>query len=468
MTLRHRPTPHRAPRRHSRRASRVPLAAPAPAATARGISKSSASPLPLRRSSPRRLVPRALHPARPDQPPPRRSRQCPGRTRGPNSTEPAEGSGNRQLPVILLSAHLDTVFPATHPPTPPKSKPALSAPAPATMPPASLPCLASPPLCATQNSRPPSPSSSPPTSAKKAKAISAACGISSTQVPYAPRIAAAIALEGGGSSAVVTRALACRRFRVDRHRPRRPLLDRRRRPNPIVILAAALARARPPTLPSRRAPHHAQHRPDRRRHRRQLHPRLRLRLARPPLHRHRPARQPPNNPRLSTPSNGSITSPPRRISLNIPISPLTIETIGDRPGGCLPAGLRSSPPSAPSTATSTCAPNPASAPPTPTSRYPSMSRPLPSEPAASAAASTHSRSGTTPPAANPPSAASSSPPRHLQQLLQTIRHPERTADRRQRAAKHTITLSGTSQRDTLEAVILGVAEGLSVFALAVR
>jgi acetylornithine deacetylase/succinyl-diaminopimelate desuccinylase-like protein len=58
--------------------------------------------------------------------------------------------------------------------------------------------------------------------------------------PYAGRIAAAIALEGGGSSAVVTRALASRRFRVTITGPGGHAWTDAGAPNPILILARAL------------------------------------------------------------------------------------------------------------------------------------------------------------------------------------------------------------------------------------
>jgi len=61
-----------------------------------------------------------------------------------------------------------------------------------------------------------------------------------TASPYAPRIAAAIALEGGGSSAVVTRALASRRFRVTVTGPGGHAWTDAGVPNPILILARAL------------------------------------------------------------------------------------------------------------------------------------------------------------------------------------------------------------------------------------
>ena len=66
-----------------------------------------------------------------------------------------------------------------------------------------------------------------------------------THAPYGavnqpPRIVAAIALEGGGSSAVVTRALASRRFRIAVTGPGGHSWTDAGAPNPILILARAL------------------------------------------------------------------------------------------------------------------------------------------------------------------------------------------------------------------------------------
>jgi len=61
-----------------------------------------------------------------------------------------------------------------------------------------------------------------------------------TASPYAPRIAAALALEGGGSSSVVTRALASRRFRVTVTGPGGHSWTDAGAPNPILVLARAL------------------------------------------------------------------------------------------------------------------------------------------------------------------------------------------------------------------------------------
>src|ERR1019366_6005387 len=69
--------------------------------------------------------------------------------------------------------------------------------------------------------------------------------------PYASRIAAAIALEGGGSSAVVIRALASRRFRITVAGPGGHSWTDAGAPNPILILARALPPPEsPPSAPA--------------------------------------------------------------------------------------------------------------------------------------------------------------------------------------------------------------------------
>ena len=68
--------------------------------------------------------------------------------------------------------------------------------------------------------------------------------------PYAPRIRACIALEGGGSTPVVDRALGSRRLRVDITGPGGHSWADAGRPSPIIALAAALTELTQLTLPS--------------------------------------------------------------------------------------------------------------------------------------------------------------------------------------------------------------------------
>jgi tripeptide aminopeptidase len=67
--------------------------------------------------------------------------------------------------------------------------------------------------------------------------------------PYAPRIAAAIALEGSGSATVVTRALGSRRFRVTIGGPGGHSWNDAGTPNPILLLARALVALEVPDAP---------------------------------------------------------------------------------------------------------------------------------------------------------------------------------------------------------------------------
>ena len=101
--------------------------------------------------------------------------------------------------------------------------------------------------------------------------------------PYAPRIRAAIALEGCGAATVVDRALGSRRLRVEITGPGGHSWADAGRPNPITALAAALTalgRARA----ARQPPHHPELRHDLRRNVHQLHPLNRTGRSRSALH----------------------------------------------------------------------------------------------------------------------------------------------------------------------------------------
>ena len=142
--------------------SRLPLAASPPApATPVAARVASASPL---RPSAKQPVPPGSSIAsapRPHQRPSRRRRQRPGRT---IPRRPRRQAHLRQ-PCILLSAHLDTVFPAGHPLRSDRRTrhPASSLPASATTPPASPLCSAIAAALRYAEITPPVPSSSPPT-----------------------------------------------------------------------------------------------------------------------------------------------------------------------------------------------------------------------------------------------------------------------------------------------------------------
>jgi acetylornithine deacetylase/succinyl-diaminopimelate desuccinylase-like protein len=145
-------------------------------------------------------------------------------------------------PVILLSAHLDTVFPANTPTNPTERESRIQAPG-ACDNAAGLSALLG--LAAAMRDAELHP----------AVPILFAANVGeegegdlrgmrhlfdARASPYAARIAAAIALEGAGSTAVVTRALASRRFRITVSGPGGHAWTDAGAPNPILILARAL------------------------------------------------------------------------------------------------------------------------------------------------------------------------------------------------------------------------------------
>jgi acetylornithine deacetylase/succinyl-diaminopimelate desuccinylase-like protein len=160
-----------------------------------------------------------------------------------SNPEPAPRTSNlepRTSHVILLSAHLDTVFPAGTPTEPTEIDTRILAPG-ACDNAAGLTALLG--LAAAMRHAELTP----------AVPILFAANVGEegegdlrgmrhlfAASPYATRIAAAIALEGGGSNAVVTRALASRRFRITVTGPGGHSWTDAGAPNPILILARAL------------------------------------------------------------------------------------------------------------------------------------------------------------------------------------------------------------------------------------
>ncbi|MGA1983814.1 MAG: M20/M25/M40 family metallo-hydrolase [Acidobacteriaceae bacterium] len=153
---------------------------------------------------------------------------------------PSEGSDSRTSQVILLSAHLDTVFPAGTATEPSEIDTRILGPG-ACDNAAGLTGLLG--LAAAMRHAELAP----------AVPILLAANVGEEGEgdlrgmrhlfggsAYASRIAAAIALEGGGSSAVVTRALASRRFRITVTGPGGHAWTDAGAPNPILNLARAL------------------------------------------------------------------------------------------------------------------------------------------------------------------------------------------------------------------------------------
>jgi len=141
---------------------------------------------------------------------------------------------------------------------------------------------------------------------------------------YAPRMVAAIALEGGGCSAVVTRALASRRFRIAVTGPGGHSWTDAGAPNPILILARALLSLESLDLP------HAE-------------PRTTLNvgsISGGTSINSIPASAPALLDLRSTDSaqlQAAEAALRSTLAEWVPVpAALTIETIGDRPGGALP------------------------------------------------------------------------------------------------------------------------------------
>jgi len=145
-------------------------------------------------------------------------------------------------PVVLLSAHLDTVFPADTPANPTELESRIQAPG-ACDNAAGLSALLG--LAAAMRDAELYPAVPILFAANVGEEgegdLRGMRHLFDTRAsPYATRIAAAIALEGAGSTAVVTRALASRRFRITVSGPGGHAWTDAGAPNPILILARAL------------------------------------------------------------------------------------------------------------------------------------------------------------------------------------------------------------------------------------
>src|SRR6266702_1433763 len=141
--------------------------------------------------------------------------------------------------------------------------------------------------------------------------------------PYAPRIAASIVLEGVGSSALVTRALASRRFRVTVTGPGGHSWMDAGAPNPILILARALLALESLNLPD-------------------AEPRTTLNIGQisggTSINSIPSSATPPLDLRSTDSAQLDEFESALRCTLAAWVQPpcLSIEIIGDRPGGALP------------------------------------------------------------------------------------------------------------------------------------
>jgi tripeptide aminopeptidase len=146
----------------------------------------------------------------------------------------------RTSPVILLSAHLDTVFPPGTPTEPSEVDSRIFGPGACDNAAGLTALLGLGAALRHAGLAPPIPILFAANVGEEGEGDLRGMRHLFTASPYAPRIAAAIALEGSGSSAVVTRALASRRFRVTVTGPGGHSWTDAGAPNPILILARAL------------------------------------------------------------------------------------------------------------------------------------------------------------------------------------------------------------------------------------
>jgi tripeptide aminopeptidase len=155
-------------------------------------------------------------------------------------------------PCILLSAHLDTVFPANTPiePIEEKDSPRIYAPGICDNAAGLTALLAIAAALRYANITPPIPILFSANVGEEGEGDLRGMRHLFERGPYRHRIAAAIALEGGGSSAVVTRALGSLRFRVTITGPGGHSWADAGTLNPILLLSHALTRIAALELPA--------------------------------------------------------------------------------------------------------------------------------------------------------------------------------------------------------------------------
>jgi tripeptide aminopeptidase len=157
-----------------------------------------------------------------------------------------------QTPVILISAHLDTVFPAgtNCEPVEHKDTPRIHAPGICDNVAGLTGLLAIAAALRYANITPPIPILFAANVGEEGEGDLRGMRHLFERSPYASRIAAAIALEGSGTSAVVTRALGSLRFRVTITGPGGHSWSDAGTPNPILLLSRALTQIADLDLPT--------------------------------------------------------------------------------------------------------------------------------------------------------------------------------------------------------------------------
>jgi acetylornithine deacetylase/succinyl-diaminopimelate desuccinylase-like protein len=164
----------------------------------------------------------------------------------------SEKSAVVPIPVVLLSAHLDTVFPAGTPtePTETKNSPRIHAPGICDNAAGLTGLLAIAAALRHANITPPIPILFAANVGEEGEGDLRGMRHLFERGPYHTRIAAAIALEGSGASAVVTRALGSLRFRITIAGPGGHSWSDAGTLNPILLLSHALTRIAALHLPT--------------------------------------------------------------------------------------------------------------------------------------------------------------------------------------------------------------------------
>ncbi len=166
-----------------------------------------------------------------------------------NALAELKPANSPELPCILLSAHLDTVFPAGTPSIPTEDGARILCPGACDNAAGLTALLAVAAALRFADVTPPVPILFAANVGEEGEGDLRGMRHIFLRGAYRDRIAAAIALEGSGTPAVVTKALGSRRFRVLVTGPGGHSWTDAGRPNPILILSRALAQLSEIQLP---------------------------------------------------------------------------------------------------------------------------------------------------------------------------------------------------------------------------